>query len=41
MLNDIKECLIKLFCLYNKSTEKLRSLKELIDELDDFMDLDN
>ena len=41
MLNDIKECLMKLFCLYNKSTKKLRSLKKLIDELDDLLDLDN
>ena len=34
-----KECLIKLFYLYNKSTKKVRSLKELIDEFDGLMDL--
>ena len=34
-----KECLMKLFYLYNKSTKKVRSLKELIDEFDGLMDL--
>ena len=39
LLNDIKECLLKLYCLYNKSAKKLRSLKELIDEIDGLVDL--
>lgn len=39
MLNDIKECLMKLHFLYNKSTKKLRSLKELMDELNGLVDL--
>ena len=30
---------MKLYYLYNKSTKKLRSLKELIDELDSLVDL--
>ena len=30
---------MKLYYLYNKSTKKLRSLKELIDELDYLVDL--
>ena len=38
-LNDTKECLMKLYYLYNKSTKKLRSLKKLIDELDYLVDL--
>ena len=39
LLNDIKECLKKLYHLYNKSTKKLRSLREPINELGDFVDL--
>ena len=30
---------MKLYYLYNKSTKKLSSLKQLIDELDDLVDL--
>ena len=32
-LNDIKKYLMKLYYLYKKGTKKLRSLKELVDEL--------
>ena len=39
LLNDIKECLMKLYCLYCKSTKKLRPLEELLDELDGVVDL--
>ena len=39
LLNEIKECLMKLCYLYNKSSKKLGSLKELIDELNNFVDL--
>ena len=39
LLNDIKYCLMKLYYLYIKSTKKLRSLKEPIDELDGLVDL--
>ena len=41
LLHDIKECLLKLYYLYNKSTKKLRSLKELISELDGLLDLND
>ena len=41
LLHDIKECLLKLYYLYNKSTKKLRSLKELISELDGLSDLND
>lgn len=39
LLHDIKECLLKLYYLYNKSTKKLRSLKEIISDLDGLLDL--
>ena len=39
LLNDIKECWMKLYCLCNKITKKFRSLQELADELDGLMDL--
>ena len=41
LLHDIKECLLKLYYLYNKSTKKLQSLKELISELDGLLDLND
>ena len=41
MLGDIKECLLKLYYLYNKSLKKLRSLKELISELEGLIDLND
>ena len=39
LLNDIKDCLMNLYYLYNKTTKKLRSLKKLIDEFDGLVDL--
>ena len=34
LLSDIKECLLRLYYLYNKSSKKLRSLEELIKDLE-------
>ena len=39
LLNEIKEYLMKSFYLYNKNTKKLRSLKELTDQLDYLVDV--
>ena len=39
LLSDMKNWLMKLYYLSNKNTKKLRSLKELIDELDSLVDL--
>ena len=41
LLGDIKECPLKLYYLYNKSSKKLRSLKELISELEGVIGLND
>ena len=39
LLNDIKECLMKLYYLYEESSTKLRSLNQLVKDLDGLVDL--